>query len=299
MSLNFSDFDLDNLAAINRTPEHGRRASLLGGSTTSKSIDLPRGLGSLSKEMSSGNDSFGGGNLSFGGSFGPMVDPGGALDFGAADFPDMNDFDNFVPSGPEESGSLEESLRRLSSGSGSLNMEEILDQFDGEQAVVPQVPKRKRAAKRQVKLGNLVDEETTLTKEQLMLDDGEGLVNLDLLRKHEDWSSLFSEPLAFDQVNPTVSSLWKKPEPEPESAPMLSERDELRLSNVHMDYDYDIDGPVMEPLPFDAFGSETIGSNMAAMDFVSASVVSEQKGSVRSQASRAAPTQKEDFAFQK
>lgn len=295
MSLNFSDFDLDNLAAINRTPEHGRRASLLGGSTTSKSIDMPRGFGSLSKEMSSGNDSFGG-NMSFG-SFGPIGDTRGSLEFGAADFPDMNDFDNFVPSGPEESNSLEESLRRLSSGSGSLNMEAILDQFDGGQAVVPQVPKRKRAARKQVRLGNLIDDETTLAKEQLMFDDGEGLINLALLKKHEDWNSLYIQPLAFEQVNSTVLSLWKKPEAEPESVPMMGSQEEPNY--VPMDYDYEIDGPVMEPLPFDAFGSETTGSNVVAMDFGSGSLVSEQKGSIRSQASRGAPTQKEDFAFQK
>lgn len=249
LALDFEGLNLDWDLVAPKTPEQVRRSNASASSATraSGSIDLARGskTGSLS-----GTEGLAPLTTQFGANENDMAFFG----FDQANLNDMNDWGDFVPSGPE---SYLDNFQRPGEPSSGMS-EMALDQVAGEIRVVEQ-KNRKRRLPRMV-----LDEEMTLNKEELLLADGEGLAaetGFAVTRPHE----LIARPL----VGSCPASLFALPERAPKESRPTARRPVIPSSGMQssdhhvplMDDEYGLmldgsDGPgSLSPGSFAAGGS--------------------------------------------
>ncbi len=167
--LDFENFNLK--LDFPQTPEQLRNsmASATSKSRDSKSIDIARGIGSLGRSTSLGSLD----NI-------PNINQFGANDDDMAHFGFAGgDFDRFIPSGPDSIGDI--ISFKHSSGVETIKPESAVA-FDEVPNVIEVMAKAPRRTNKN-RLQKLVDEETTLTKEQLLLDEGEDLLGAEPHRK--------------------------------------------------------------------------------------------------------------------
>jgi len=175
------DLDFDKLLA---TPEQNRRSLMSNHSSAARSIDPPRGI------FSKGS--------SFGGSEAEQI----VTQFEAND-EDMaylgfndDDYGFFLPSGPEDPTSGLESYKRASLQS-DLNV-----------PIDVQIAPMKKSKSRQI-LNKSFDEETQLSKEQLLLNQGEALIDGNDGSAKDTCKELFGRSLV-GLLDINFSSLWSK-----------------------------------------------------------------------------------------
>lgn len=186
LSLDLDALDLNLDFSKLATPEQVRRSGMSNISSATRSIDVPRGI------LSKGSTSLGGPESEL------VVTQFGANDEDMAYFGfNDDDYGFFLPSGPEDPSSGLESYKRASMQDGNdLNIP----------LEIQVVPKSKKPT-----TSKMFDDETQLNKDQLLLNEGEGIINGSSYgadAKH-GFDKIFKNSLLADTC---LEELWKSPE---------------------------------------------------------------------------------------
>lgn len=180
----FEELNLDfDLTTLTKTPEQARKSiSASSVSRGKQSIDVARG--SMSKGSLTGTEDAN--------QFAANDNDASYFGFGPAD-----DYDFFLPSGPEET--LESFVRGITSGSSGS--QQVLDQVLPDIELAP-LPKLKPTS-----FKKLFDEETMLSKDELLLADGEGLANEGEVKSNvASLNEILTNPLIGLNVSETIWS---------------------------------------------------------------------------------------------